>query len=286
MKTFLEELKKGLTGPVYLAYSADLYLLYEAKLMVKRMSPSESDGLSVESLDAGGDGFSVAGMLEAVRSIPFFGGRKTVIVENLEALKADALKKVQAYSMAPEPQSLLFMLMKSKKEPSGFGFPGVKLLPLSMKPWEVPMWIKKKARDEGFELLEEAVSWLNENYSSEPGLIASELKKLSLAGKPRMGMEDVKQLILDMSEHNAFDLVRALLSKNQAKVFRLARELRGQQDIVMLMGALNKEFSRPGTPPAVHEKATELLREADIRSKALYGIYPVEDLLARLLQVV
>ncbi len=273
-------------GPVYLAYCADLYLLYEAKLMVKRTVPPESADMSVESLDAGGDGFSVAGMLEAVRSIPFFGGRKIVIVENLDALKAETLKKVQSYTRSPEPQSLIFMLMKSRKEPQGFASPEVKLLPLSMKPWEVPLWIKKKAKDEGFELSEEVVAWLNDNYSSEPGLIASELKKLSLAGRPRIGMEDVQQLIMDMSEHNAFDLIRALTAKNSAKVFRLARELRGQQDIVMLMGALNKEFSRAGTPEDVHEKATELLRDADMKSKALYGIYPVEDLLARLLKIV
>ena len=285
MKTFLEELKNGLPGPIYIAYCADLYLLYEAKLMVKKTAPPESASLSVECLDAGGDGFSVAGMLEAVRSIPFFGGRKVVIVENLDSLKADALKKIQAYARDPEPLSLLFMLMKSKKEPQGFPAE-VRLLPLSMKPWEVPVWIKKKAKDEGFELSEEVASWLNENYSSEPGLIASELKKLSLAGKPRIEMEDVRQLILDMSEHNAFDLIRALLAKNHAKLFRLARELRGQQDIVMLMGALNKEFSKPGTPPGVHEKAIELLREADMKSKSLYGIYPVEDLLARLLKLV
>ena len=285
MKTFFEELKKGLPGPVYLAYCSDPYLLYEAKFMVKKIAPPEAADFSVEGFDAGGEGFSIPGVLEAVRSVPFFGGRKIVIIENLDALKADGLKKIQSYTGNPEFQSLLFMLMKSKKEPQGFP-PAVKLLSLSMGPWEVPVWIKKKAKDEGLELEDEVVTWLKENYSSEPGLIASELKKLSLAGKPRIGMEDVRQLILDMSEHNAFDLVKALFSKNTGDVFRLARELRAQQDIIMLMGALNKRFSGPGIPEGVYEKAVSLLRDADMRSKALYGTYPVEDLLARLLKII
>ena len=283
MKSFLDELKKGFSKPVYLAWCADAYLLYEAKLMVKKTVPENTAEFALESFDAGGDGFSVEAAVEALRSVPFLGGRKVVIIEKLEGLRAEGLRKVQSYCAAPETQSLLFMLVNAKKEPQGFT--GIKLLPLSMSPWELPVWIRKKAEDEGFQLSEEVVAYLDGNYSSEPGLIASELKKLALIGKPVIEMNDVKQLTRDMSVHNAFDLVRALKMKNAGRVFRLARQFRAPHELVLLLGALNREFSRPGLPPGAFEKAVPLLREADMKVKALSGVYPIEDLLAKLLRI-
>ncbi|MDA8387182.1 MAG: hypothetical protein M0Z58_00795 [Nitrospiraceae bacterium] len=289
MRAFLDELKKGLPGPAYLAYSADPYLLYEAKLMVKRIVPPEVAAFALESFDAAGDGFSVEAAIEALMSVPFLGGRKVVIIENLEGLRAEGLKKIKSRSNAggSKGQSLLFMLMTAKKEPQIFTSPGthVKLLPLSLNRRELPMWIRKKARDEGFGLQDDVVSYFEGNYSAEPGLIASELKKLALIGKPDIGMEDVRRLTKNMAVHNAFDLVRALGAKDADRVFSLAGEFRGQHELLMLLGALNREFSRPGVAPRVFEKATSLLREADMKVKTLSGIYPIEELFAKLLKI-
>ncbi len=291
MRTFLDELKKGFPEPLYLAFCADPYLLYETKLMVKRTVPQAAAEFALEGFDAGGDGFSVESVIEALRSVPFLGGRKVVIIESLEEVRAEGIRKVLSYAANPEAQSLLFMLMNAKKAPQGFTAPGqeirLKLLPLSISPRELPMWIRKKASGEGFSLSNEVVSYLEDNYSSEPGLIASELKKLALIGKSVIEMEDVRQLTRDMSAHNAFDLVRALGAKDADRVFSLAREFRAQHELVMLLGALNREisFSRPGLPPGGFEKAISLLREADMKVKTLSGAYPIEDLLARLLKI-
>ncbi|MDA8170903.1 MAG: DNA polymerase III subunit delta [Nitrospiraceae bacterium] len=287
MRAFLDELKKGFPGPLYLAYCADPYLLYEAKLMVKKTVPAPAAEFALESFDAADDRFSVEAAVEALRSVPFLGGRKVVIIENLDELRAEGTRKILSYAGNPEAQSLLFMLMNAKKLPQNFTDPGMKLklLPLSISPRDLPVWIRKKASDEGFSLSAEVVSYLEGNYPAEPGMIASELKKLALIGKPVVEMEDVRSLMRDMSAHNAFDLVRALGAKDAGRVFSLAREFRAQHELVMLLGALNREFSRPGLPPGVFEKAIPLLREADMKVKALSGAYPIEDLLVRLLRI-
>ncbi len=287
MRAFLDELKKGFPGPLYLAYCADPYLLYEAKLMVKKTVPAPAAEFALESFDAADDRFSVEAAVEALRSVPFLGGRKVVIIENLDELRAEGTRKILSYAGNPEAQSLLFMLMNAKKLPQNFTDPGMKLklLPLSISPRDLPVWIRKKASDEGFSLSAGVVSYLEGNYPAEPGMIASELKKLALIGKPVVEMEDVRGLMRDMSAHNAFDLVRALGAKDAGRVFSLAREFRAQHELVMLLGALNREFSRPGLPPGVFEKAIPLLREADMKVKALSGAYPIEDLLVRLLRI-
>ena len=288
MRAFLDALKKGFPDPAYLAWCADPYLLFEAKLMVKKTVPSGAAEFALESLDASGDGFSVEAAIEALLSVPFLGGRKVVIIENLQELRTETLKKFKSrLNAAGSGDGLLFMLMNTKKEPQIFTLPdtSVVLLSLALNHRELPMWIREKARDEGFRLRNDVVSYFADNYPSEPGLIASELKKLALVGKADVEMEDVRQLTKNMAVHNAFDLVRALGAKDAARVLSLAREFRGPHELLMLLGALNREFSRPGIAPRVSEKAVSLLREADLKIKTLAGAYPIEELLARLLRI-
>ena len=295
MRAFLDELKKGFPGPAYLAYCTDPYLLFEAKLMVKKTVPSGAREFALECFDAAGGGFSAEAAAEAILSVPFLGGRKVVIIENLEGLRAEGVKKLKGRLGAARLDAaggspgcgLLFMLMNTKKEPQAFADGNMMMLPLSLGRRELPMWIRKKARDEGFALQDDAVSYFEANYPSEPGLIASELKKLALAGKASIGMEDIRRLTANMAVHNAFDLVRALGAKDTDRVFSLAREFRGQGDLLMLIGALNREFSsRPGIAPRALDRATSLLREADLKIRTLpTGVYPAEELLARLLKI-
>ena len=291
-------MKKGFPAPAYLAYGPDPYLLFEAKLMVKKTVKSELQGgaaeFALECFDAAGDGFSADAAIGALLSAPFLGGRKVVIIENLEGLRTEGLKKLKKQIRLGAGDGrpgcgLLIMLMNANKEKDLQVFTGanVVMLPLSLGRRELPMWIRKKAGEEGFALRDDAVSYFEANYSGEPGLIASELKKLALIGKAAIGMEDVSRLTTNMAVHNAFDLVRALGAKDTDRIMGLAREFRAQHELLMLIGALNREFSsRPGIAPRVFEQAISLLREAELKIKTLpAGAYPVEELLARLLML-
>ncbi|MDA8169754.1 MAG: hypothetical protein M0Z59_08695 [Nitrospiraceae bacterium] len=284
MRLFLNELKKGFKDSAYLAYCADTYLLYEAKLMIKKTVPPDVMDFAFEGFDAGGDGFSPEAVIDALRSVPFMGGRKTVVLDNLDQMKAAPLKKIKAYAEKPERHSLLFMLSASKKPPEGFS-ENVKTVPLLLGDRDLPLWIRKKAKDEGFELSEEVVAFLRENYAQEPGLIASEIKKLALAGKPVVEIGDLKGLMENMTAHNAFDLIRALTERDYDRAFRLSREFKSQMELAMLLGALNKMYSRRNLSPDKEEKVMDILRQADIRARALSGAYPVEDLLVRLIRI-
>jgi len=283
MRLFLSELKGGLKEPLYVLYSPDLYLLHEAKRMVKRTVPKEAADFSFESFDADGLGFSVDALLDMVKSIPFLGGRMTVVLENAEELPASDLKKLKSYAERPERENLLVMLFNSKKPPQGFleGIRG-KIISLYMGEKELPAWITEKARDEGLKLSGKVIFRLIENFNAEPGLIAPEIKKLALAGKANIEIEDIKELAGDMAEYSAFDLVDALNTGDWGRIFKISRMFTGQEDLILFMGALNSAYRKKKLPPALEEKVFGLLKEADVRIRAFGGAYPLEELLVRL----
>ncbi|MDA8156134.1 MAG: hypothetical protein M0Z52_06730 [Actinomycetota bacterium] len=284
MKAFLDELKKGFPAAAYLAYSNDDYLLYEARLTVKGLLPRESMDFAYEGFDAGEGGFSAAAVIDAHRAIPFMGGRKFVILENLQEAKAAEVKKLAAYldgvNTPADNKNLLFMFELAKK-PSAFE--GVKPLPLSLGPRDLPDWIRSRARREGFELSPDAVSLIAENYGSEPGLAASEIKKFSLLGIQKVGIADMKKLMEDMSGYGAFEIIGAMKTGDRGLVLKMARSLKGTQDMILLMGALNREYAGRKLAPEAKRKAMEILREADIRVRATPA-YPVEEVLLRLMR--
>jgi DNA polymerase-3 subunit delta len=285
MRQFFAELKAGLKGPFYIIHSPEAYLLYEAKSAIKKSLPKEAADFCFELWDAEDNNFSTDGLLAAVKGIPFMGGRMTVMLENGDALLVADLKKLRAYAQNPQAESLLIMLYNSKNPLRDFDSTKAKIITLHLDDRELPAWMRQKAREEGFELSGEAIDWLIENFNSEAGLIASEIKKLSLCGKEKMGLADIKGLSGGMAEYTAFDLVNALRSRNWERIFKISRMFTDQGDLIPFMGALNSAFKRADLPPAKGEKIFSLLAEADLKVRALGPAYPIEELLIRLTRI-
>ncbi len=279
LKLFREEARKGLKSPCYVLYSEDPYFLYEAKRMIKETVPPEARDFSLSIFDAE-EGFEADALLNTLKAVPFMGGRMTVLVEAAHEVKEKELAKIKAYCAAPLAESLLVLLMETKKEPAGFG----KAKCMSLAIGDVQTWIREKAAGEGLTLSVQAVNYLAGEFGTEPGLLPMEIKKLALLGKPSIGVEDIRALAESMAGYGAFDLVNAFRSKDVNAVFKLCKEVSGrQQAIIMLMGALNREFERRKLPPAKKDELYALLAERDIMARAQSAVYPIEELFIRLL---
>lgn len=284
MEIFLSELKGGLKRPVYLAFSPDPYLLYEAKLAVKKTVPPESVDFAFESFDAAEAGFSAVTLVDSLRLMPFTGGRKVVVLEAVEEAEPPEIEKLARYAKNPDPNNLLFMTANAKKPPGGLSVEGIKSLSLHLGENELPRFINEKAKAHGLRFSGPAIHYLIESLAAEPGLIDSEIRKLALAGKPFMDVGDIKEFMKGMAQYSAFDLVNELKRKDYDGVLRLSRFFKSTHEIVMLMGALNKHYARLELSPARRRKIIRILRDADIKIRALSGAYPVEEFLIRLLR--
>ncbi|MEJ2314825.1 MAG: DNA polymerase III subunit delta [Nitrospirota bacterium] len=287
IKNFIDELRKGLKSPAYLLYAEDPYLLKEALFAIKQTIPEDRVDflLSVFDMDSP-EAPPAEQVLDVLYTVPFFGGRKTVVIENAQKLLKKDLEALARYLAEPSPDSVLVMtssgkLKKSLKE----GLKGAKAIPMDIRERELPAWLKQRAAARGLTLTPQAVEYLMGTVGPEAGLLASEVEKLAMSGKERLDAQDIKDIVKGSGGHDVFDLIDALKARDADRVFRIYRALSEAQDPYGLLGALNWHYERASAGWKSREKVFHILNEADLMMKSSGGAYPVEYLLVKLLRL-
>jgi DNA polymerase III delta subunit len=288
VKAFIEEAKKGLGSPVYLLVAGDPYLLKEAALSVKKTMPEEELDFLFHMFDMmpGESTASVEHIIDILNTVSMMGGKKTVVMDNIQKLTEADIDKVATYISSPSPDSALILLnagtlKKSPKEK----LKKAKVLQLDIREKDLPFWVKDKAGAKGLTLTDRAVEYLIGTIGPDAGLLSSEIEKFALAGTDRIDVEDISRIIKGTGDFDAFDLVDALKSKRPEKVFKIYRALSETQEPYSILGALNWHYGRIRDRLKDKEKVFALLSEADLMIKSKGGAYPLEYLLAQLLKI-
>jgi DNA polymerase-3 subunit delta len=297
-KNFLQEVETGFKAPVYLLYSNDQYLIDNAILTIKKTIPETETDLNFNTFDLdNSDGNQTSDhIIGTLNTIPFFGGRRYVIVKNLQKILVKDLKKFQIYIANPSPYSVLIMLNNGNiKKELKENTKGIKTICLDIKERDIPLWIKEKIKQNGLTINDEAIQYLIEIVGADVGLLSSEVEKLLLSGNKTIDIDSIREIVEGSREYSVFDLTNALRDKNARKVFKIYRILSETNEPYNLLGVINWQYSRmfasEGKNPSsesvrrYYTQVFELLNEADIRIKSSGGNYPMEYLLFRLLRL-
>lgn len=293
IRHFIQEVEKGLRAPVYLLYADGPYLLREASQIVAANIPEAEKSFSFNSFDLEGldEKVPLEHMLDAANTLPFMGGgRRIVVIANIQELAKKDSGKLEAYIANPSPSSRLILLHTGALKGQFKDIANkVKAIPLDVRPQDIPLWIRENAREKGMDLTSEAIEYLIGVTGGDIGLISSELEKFTVLGNKSIGLEDIRGLINFNGDYDAFDLVNGLKEHNAEKVFRIARVLLESQEPYTLIGAINWHYGQmasreKGRDAAHYQRVFEILNDADIGIKTSGGSYPFEYLLIRLLR--
>lgn len=294
IKTFLQEIDKGLTSPVYLLYADNEYAIEEALSSVKK-TISETEipfNFNVFDMDSADSIPTAWEITDTLNTVSFFGSRRYVIVRNLQKISAKEFKKFQFYIANPSPNSVLLMsytgaLKKEMKESTK----GLKTICLDMRENDLPVWIKEKIRQKGITIKDDAVEYLIGVVGDDMGLLSSEIEKLASFGNETITIGIIKEIVEGSRDYSVFDLTNALRERNIEKVFRIFRALSETTEPYNLLGAINWQYSKMllqannTLQRKDFSRAFELLNNADIQIKTSGGVYPMEHLLIRLLRL-
>jgi DNA polymerase III delta subunit len=288
----VREIEKGLKSAVYFFYAEDPYLLKEASIMSAQSVPDgERDfSLNVFDLDGIDETPPFKQILDVVNTMPFMAGQRIVIIEGIQELSRKEMVPLEHYLSDPSPYSVLMLFHRgSPKAHFRELMKKVKSIALDIKPQELSLWIREKARLKGLEVTDEAIEYLVGTVGPDAGLISSELEKFTLFGKSRIDVGDIAGVVRGSGDYDAFDLVNALRDRDAGRVFRVARNLQETQESYGILGAINWHYSRISSrdrgKAAYYERVFELLNEADIKIKSSGGIFPLEYLLVKLLRI-
>ena len=296
IKTFLQEIDKGLASPAYLLYAANEYPIEEALSAVKKTIPeTEMDfNFNVFDMDSADSIPAVGEIIDTLNTISFFGSRRYVVVRNLQKISAKEFKKFQSYTANPSPNSSLLMsytgtLKKEMKESTK----GLKAICLDIRGNDLSVWIKEKARQKGVTIKDDAVEYLIGVAGDDVGLLSSEIEKLASSGNETITITGIKEIVEGSRDYSVFDLTNALRERNAEKVLRIYKKLSETTEPYNLLGAINWHYSKmsmQATPSSSGQRkdfsrAFEILNDADIQIKTSGGAYPMEHLLIRLLRL-
>ncbi|MCX5717536.1 MAG: DNA polymerase III subunit delta [Nitrospirae bacterium] len=293
-KTFLQEIDKGLTSPAYLLYADNEYMIEEALSSVKKTIPETEMPFNFNVFDMdSSDSIPTAGEItDTLNTVSFFGGRRHVVVKNLQKISAKEFKKFQSYVANPSPNSVFLMsytgiLKKGMKESTK----GLKSICLDIRENDLPVWIKEKIRQKGIAIKDDALGYLIGVVGDDIGLLSSEIEKLASFGNETITITGIKEIVEGSRDYSVFDLTNALREKNVEKVFRIYRTLSETTEPYNLLGAINWQYSKMSLQAndtrqrKDFSRAFKLLNDADIQIKTSGGTYPMEHLLVRLLQL-
>lgn len=290
---FIQEFEKGLQLPAYFLYGEDPFLLKEASMMCAQTIPKEDRSFSFDVFDIEDREYlpPFADIIDLLNLMPFVGNRRVVVIENIQSLTKNDTGMIEAYIANPSPYALLVLLYRGAlKDQFKAINKKTKAISLDIRQQDLPSWIKEKARRKGLDITDRAIAYLSGILGYDVGLISSELEKLILIGKSRIDTQDIIEIVKGNSDYDAFDLVNALKSKDRDRAFRISKILQETQETFNIIGAINWHYSRMASSDrsrgrSYYSKVFSLLNEADIRTKTSGGVFPLEYLLIRLLQL-
>ncbi len=294
LKKFIKEAEKGFPSGFYFLYSKDPFFLSEATSRITDKIPPEKRSFSLMAFDmenSSGSASAIKDVIGVLNTAGFFGGRKTVILKNTQALKKADIKVLSGYLKDPAPDSLLVMLA-SKSPPALLKevLDSHNLFALDMKERELRLWAGGVARGVGVSIDPDALNYIMAITGGDAGRIYSEIEKLSLLGKGGVGLDDIHQTLPGTVRSNVFNLAGSIIQKDARKTFRIYNSLKEGLDPYSIIGAINWKFAdlykKSGKERGgYYRKAFKYMLEADRRLKSSGGEYPLEELLIKLLQI-
>lgn len=291
LKNFYQEISKGIPSPVYLISSQDNFLLYEGLSLIKeKLQAADSINFSQYDLDSSEESASIKEIVGTLNTPPFFGERRTVILKNLQKSPKKEIKKLGGYLSNPSDFSLLVMLCVGgyKKIFDAEMLKNVRVITINILGNDIYTWIKEKAKKKGMEFSKGAVEFLLSTVGDDLFTLNSEIEKIALIGKKIIDTADIKEIVYEGVEFNAFDLTKALQRGDKKSVFRIYCNLEKNTDSYMLLGALNWHYRNAYEKTNEREKSKyleifKLLHETDVAIKNSQSSV-IENLLIKMLQ--
>jgi DNA polymerase III delta subunit len=141
------------------------------------------------------------------------GGRRLVIVEDVDRWKAADVKSVAAYLSSPAPDTVLALVAGELKKDSALGKACAKagdILVYDVTKRRLPEWVAKQFADRSVDADAEAARLLVEIVGEDPEELATEVDKIATwaAGEP-VGVSEIGQLAAGCAEVPGYDLTDA-----------------------------------------------------------------------------
>ncbi|MDA8308414.1 MAG: DNA polymerase III subunit delta [Deltaproteobacteria bacterium] len=227
---FRKALRAGKIEPVYLFLGPSTFLMGEAwNKLLSALLPKAGGRFNGERLQA--KETEPADLIARLAVVPMFGGRRAIMVDNVEAWGKGPLSAVEAFVRRIPASACLVMTASSRKSIEGLAkaveAKGKVILFRSPGEREAPRWLVERARQMGKTLSNRAAFLLVETSGTDLQTLASELDKIcTFAGeRDRIEPEDILEAAGPHRTFSAFDLLDHIKGGQADKALASLRSL-------------------------------------------------------------
>ena len=227
---FLTALDSGKIDPVYLFAGDSTFLMEEAwnKLLAWALLKGGRN-FNGERVHAGET--EPGKVIERLVTTPMFGGRRLVMVDNVEAWDKTGRAAMEAFVQRIPASACLVMTVADRKSVEELAKAvEVKGKVIQFRPpgdKEAPRWLIERAKQTGKTLSHRAASLLVETAGSDLHTLASELDKIcTFAGEhDRIEEEDILEAASSQRSFTAFEMLDHIKAQQADKALRSLRSM-------------------------------------------------------------
>jgi DNA polymerase III subunit delta len=246
---FLKAVERGQTPPVVLLHGTEPFLLDDAVTHVTRALFGEGTDLSLLRETFDGRDADTETIVRSALVLPWGSARRLVVARGVEGLTAKQGEPLAAYVRSPNPSTVLLLLAGQSLTSSHWlthAMPAGSIVSvLALAGRQLTVWLRARARAEGFEVDEDAAELLVQLSGTDLTRLRGEVEKAALAGGPdnrRVGIAEVRAVVGEHRLRNIFDLTRAMSTRDAASaLWLLELLLNAGEDPLGILGMLGRE---------------------------------------------
>lgn len=209
---FLKQLAGDEIAPVYL-FKGDAGLLMDEawQQLTAKVVPAKARRLNGERLQA--RDCSAGQVLEKVRTLPMFGPRQLVMVQNIDSWPKDQLQQLLSYLERPQPSACLVLTAAQSKGldriEAAVEATGRVVTFVAPSDRDAPRWLQERAAMRGKKMTLEAAGMLFEQVGLDLHRLELELDKLIqyVGERETIRLEDVAEAVSSQRGSSVFALL-------------------------------------------------------------------------------
>jgi DNA polymerase-3 subunit delta len=269
--------------PAYLIHGEDHGAVAERRAGLRALGEAEEGGaMSVEVLE--GEQATPAGVAAALAAMTLAVGRRVIIAEGAERWRQVEVEKHLSPAleqMPPETTIALFAREEARAKAPAALHEAIKaaggqiVAQATVKPWELPRWVREQAGRLGVVLDAAGAKALVAQVGERQQRLLRELEKLALEGdgqERRVGAEEIEARAAHSAEHRAYGLADALVGGDSAEATRSYLRLRQQGErlagLTYLMASRLRDALSISLRLAAGESAAEIKRGLRMPARA------------------
>lgn len=250
--TIKSQVKKNEVAPLYLLHGEEDFYIDQISHFLEENLLTESERSFNQSSLYGRD-ITVKEIRDIANRLPMMAPRQVLIIR--EAQEVRSLGDLADYAEKFNPSTVLVICHKHKKidkrtrffktvEKHGVVFESPKIYDN-----QVPDWITRHLKENGFEITPEAANMTAEFIGTQLSKLANELEKLTISRQKgsRIEVADIQNGIGISREYNPFELQKAISLRKVESAYFILDQMMENTKInhpVMIVGILANFFSK------------------------------------------